>query len=177
MKFPKKKIIFSRKIYVAHMDSTTGGVAKVKIDDGEAITRMPLKWVVLASTYALAAAAPGYAQAQDEARPNAEPVEVIVITATRRSERVTDVPISVQAVAGSELKKLGAVNFADYARTVAGISFLDFGPGRSQIFVRGVSTGGDIATGKEATVGVYLDEVPISEGSSQPDLKLFDINR
>ena len=149
----------------------------MKIVVSEAIVRTPLKWALLTSTCALAAAAPTYAVAQDEARSNGETVEVIVVTATRRSERVTDVPISIQAVGESELKKLGAVNFADYARTVAGISFLDFGPGRSQIFVRGVSTGGDIATGKEATVGVYLDEVPISEGSSQPDLKLFDINR
>ncbi|MCG8506130.1 MAG: Plug domain-containing protein, partial [Sphingomonadales bacterium] len=149
----------------------------MKIVVSEAIVTTPLKWALLASTCALAAAAPTYAVAQDEARSNGETVEVIVVTATRRSERVTDVPISIQAVGESELKKLGAVNFADYARTVAGISFLDFGPGRSQIFVRGVSSGGDITTGKEATVGVYLDEVPISEGSSQPDLKLFDINR
>lgn len=101
----------------------------------------------------------------------------IVVTATRRSERLQDVPLSIQAVRGDDLKKLGAVNFADYSRTVAGVQFQDDGPGRSQIFIRGVSSGADVDTGKESTVGVYIDETPVSEGSSQPDLKLFDINR
>src|SRR3546814_19380462 len=57
------------------------------------------------------------------------------------------------------------------------VSFLDIGPGRAQSFIRGVSTGGDVDTGKESTVGVYIDETPVTEGSSQPDLKLYDIDR
>lgn len=105
------------------------------------------------------------------------PPDEIVVTATRRSETIQNVPISIQAVTGTDLGKQGAVNFADYARTLAGISFQDDGPGRTQIFMRGVSTGGDIDTGKESTVGIYFDETPVSEGSSQPDLKLFDISR
>src|SRR3546814_17830154 len=48
---------------------------------------------------------------------------------------------------------------------------------RSQIFIRGVSTGGDVDTGKESTVGVYIAETPVTEGSSQPDLKLYAIER
>lgn len=101
----------------------------------------------------------------------------IVVTATRRDESLVDVPFSIQAVSGQELAQTGAVNFADYARSIAGVSFLDDGPGRSQIFIRGVSTGGDVDTGKESTVGVYIDETPVTEGSSQPDLKLYDIAR
>jgi outer membrane receptor protein involved in Fe transport len=101
----------------------------------------------------------------------------VIVTATRRAERLLDVPASLQAVGRDELRKLGAVDFSDYARTLAGVSFIDGGPGRSQIFMRGVSTGGDIGQGKESTVGIYLDETPISESSSQPDIKLFDIER
>ena len=101
----------------------------------------------------------------------------IVVTATRREARLLDIPLSIQAVSGDELTRQGAVNFADYARTVAGVAFLDEGPGRAQIFIRGVSTGGDVDTGKEATVGVYIDETPVTEGSSQPDLRLYDIDR
>jgi iron complex outermembrane receptor protein len=103
--------------------------------------------------------------------------EDIVVTATRRGERLIDVPLSIQAIDGAELVRSGAVNFADYARAVAGVSFIDAGPGRAQIFIRGVSTGEDVDTGKEATVGVYIDETPVTEGSSQPDLKLYDIDR
>src|SRR3546814_5365009 len=80
-----------------------------------------------------------------------------------------DIPLSIQAVSGEELAKTGAVNFADYSRTIAGVSFLDSGPGRAQIFIRGVSTGGDVDTGKESTVGVYIDETPVTEGSSRSE--------
>jgi outer membrane receptor protein involved in Fe transport len=104
-------------------------------------------------------------------------VEEIIVTARKRTERLQDVPQSIQALSGEELRKQGALNFADYARTVAGVSFQDDGPGRSQLFIRGVSTGGDVDTGKESTVGVYIDETPVTEGASQPDLRLYDIDR
>jgi iron complex outermembrane recepter protein len=142
------------------------------------------KKALLATTVALSYAAPVWAQDGQSAQRNrqsaqAQPsvTDTIIVTATRRAERLFDVPASIQAVNGEELELLGAVDFSDYARTLAGVSFIDAGAGRSQIFIRGVSTGGDIGQGKEATVGVYLGETPISESSSQPDIKLFDIER
>jgi iron complex outermembrane receptor protein len=104
-------------------------------------------------------------------------LEDVVVTARKREERLLDVPFSLQVLGSDELDKLGAVNFADYARAVAGVQFEDKGPGRANIFMRGVSTGGDVDTGKQSTVGVYFDETPMSESSSQPDLKLYDIDR
>ncbi|QIG79386.1 TonB-dependent receptor [Stakelama tenebrarum] len=134
---------------------------------------------LLAAVGMVALAAP--AQAQQAAPPEAQAApaqgDEIVVTATRRSERLQDVPLSMQALGGDELAQMGAVNFADYARSVAGVQFQDDGPGRAQIFIRGVSSGADIDTGKESTVGVYFDETPVSEGSSQPELKLYDISR
>ena len=43
--------------------------------------------------------------------------------------------------------------------------------------MRGVSTGSDVDTGKQSSVGMYFDETPISESSSQPDIKLYDVLR
>ncbi|WP_415289109.1 TonB-dependent receptor [Brevundimonas sp. S1H14] len=133
----------------------------------------------LTSCCAAAFAGPAQAQAPTQAQAPAQDASVldeIIVTATRRSLRLSDVPLSIQAISGADLERQGAVNFADYGRTVAGVSFIDAGPGRSQIFIRGVSTGGDVDTGKESTVGVYIDETPVTEGSSQPDLKLYDID-
>lgn len=133
----------------------------------------------LTSCCAAAFAEPAQAQAPTQAQAPAQDASVldeIIVTATRRSLRLSDVPLSIQAISGADLERQGAVNFADYGRTVAGVSFIDAGPGRSQIFIRGVSTGGDVDTGKESTVGVYIDETPVTEGSSQPDLKLYDID-
>jgi iron complex outermembrane receptor protein len=87
------------------------------------------------------------------------------------------VPFSLQVLDDQELTQLGAVNFSDYARTVAGVSFEDKGAGRWTIFMRGVSTGSDADTGKDSSVGIYFDELPIPEDSSQPDLKLYDMDR
>lgn len=118
------------------------------------------------------AAAPAAAPADETAN-----TEEIIVTARKREERVVDVPFAIQVVTGEKLERIGAVNFGDYARTIAGLQFEDKGAGRANIFMRGVSTGGDVDTGKQSTVGVYFDEAPIAESSSQPDLKLFDIDR
>jgi len=141
------------------------------------------KRLISASLLSAALLGPQVARAQDGSAgtsasdPAQHDETAIVVTATRRDESLADVPFSIQAVGGEELARTGALNFADYARSIAGVSFLDDGPGRSQIFIRGVSTGGDVDTGKESTVGVYIDETPMTEGSSQPDLRLYDIDR
>ncbi len=142
------------------------------------------KRILLSTAAALLFAAPAWAQDGTPTPGNEElhqtsrtSTDTIIVTATRRAERLFNVPASIQALGGDELEALGAVDFSDYARTLAGVALIDAGAGRSQIFIRGVSTGGDIGQGKEATVGVYLGETPISESSSQPDIKLFDIER
>jgi iron complex outermembrane receptor protein len=104
-------------------------------------------------------------------------LEEIIVTARKRDEKAIDVPFSLQVVDDSELTKLGAIDFSDYARTIAGVSFEDKGAGRWTIFMRGVSTGSDVDTGKQSSVGMYFDETPISESSSQPDIKLYDVSR
>jgi iron complex outermembrane receptor protein len=103
-------------------------------------------------------------------------LEEVVVTATKRAQLLSDVPIAVQAVTGEELAMLGAQNFTDYARTLAGVQFMDVGTGRDQIFIRGVAAPQGYI-GMESAIGVYLDDVPISEGSGQPDLNLYDIDR
>ena len=133
--------------------------------------------LLLATAMAISVGMPALAQEYEGVEPEALVADAVIVTATRRAERLIDVPLSIQAIGGDELEKLGAVDFSDYVRTVAGISFIDSGAGRSQISIRGVTTGQDIGQGAEATVGVYLDETPISEASSQPDIKLFDIDR
>ena len=135
------------------------------------------KSLLLGTALGFAMAALAVAQADGSEGARAAQNDTVIVTATRRAERLTDVPLAIQAVSGDELEKLGAVNFSDYGRNLAGVSFIDAGAGRTQIFIRGVTPGADIGQGAEATVGVYLDEVPISEAAAQPDLKLFDIDR
>ena len=70
-------------------------------------------------------------------------LEEIVVTAQKRTERLQDVPLSITALSAMQLEKLGADGFTDYARTIPGLSFIDRGPGRNKITIRGISTGVD----------------------------------
>lgn len=103
-------------------------------------------------------------------------LQEVVVTANKRAELLSDVPIAVQAVTSKELDMLGAQDFTDYARSLVGVQFIDSGTGRDEIFMRGVAAPQGYI-GMESAVGVYLDDVPISEGGGQPDINLYDINR
>lgn len=118
----------------------------------------------------------GSQQSATEAQPSWQ-LEEVTVTARKRQEKAIDVPFSLQVIESQDLTQLGALDFSDYARTVAGVSFEDKGAGRYTIFMRGVSTGSDVDTGKDSSVGIYFDEIPIAEDSSQPDLKLYDMDR
>src|SRR5712675_787037 len=61
---------------------------------------------------ALASAAQHAAFAADEETPSAG-ISEVVVTAQRRSESIQDVPITVQAISGDQLKQLNVVSFND----------------------------------------------------------------
>jgi outer membrane receptor protein involved in Fe transport len=103
-------------------------------------------------------------------------LEEVVVTATKRAEKLSDVPLAVQALTADELQKQGARTFDDYARSVAGLQYVSTGAGRDQIFMRGIAAPQGYI-GMQSAIGVYLDDVPISEGLNQPDLNLYDIDR
>jgi iron complex outermembrane recepter protein len=105
--------------------------------------------------------------------------EEMVVTARKREENVQDVPMSVAAPSGSELRDRGAENIEDIAANVAGFTVQNLGPGQSQVAMRGVSSG-QIARdqpGVKEQVGVYLDESVISLSLFTPDIDLFDVSR
>lgn len=108
----------------------------------------------------------------------AQGFEEIVVTATKRgAQNLQEIPLSVQAVSGEQLDKLGAVDFNDYFRLIPGLAVFDQGPGDKRYIIRGIN-----ATGA-GTVGLYLDEIIITGenaqdgGGRQPDIKLYDLDR
>lgn len=123
------------------------------------------------------------ANAQDGANPAnsdeaAQAIDEIIVTGTRRSESVRDVPFNIQAISSDTLEKTGATNIADFARTVPGLSMTDTGPsGGVKLVLRGLRTGTE--AGLEPTTAVYVDEVPVDMPlrGAPLDLKLVDIER
>lgn len=109
-------------------------------------------------------------------------LEEIVVTATKRAESAQDIPITVQALGEQSLEDLGIANFKDYIRNLAGVTSGGRGPGRNEVFIRGVSVGkGGLkiagAVGSEPTVSFFLDEAPISIGGRNIDPYMTDMSR
>lgn len=134
------------------------------------------KVLLLAATSAIATIAT--ASAQTQAAPNAE--EDIVVTADRQSERsVQDIPMSITAVDTALLDRRGQAGLEDIVRATPGVSIQASGPGRNKIDIRGVTAGSfDFTDAQDRSlVSVYLDEVPISLAASNPDVRVFDLER
>ncbi|RDC60865.1 hypothetical protein HME9302_02081 [Alteripontixanthobacter maritimus] len=106
---------------------------------------------------------------------------VIVVTAQKREQDLTEVPSSITVLDGEALENIGAVNFEDYAKYIPGLgSSSQGGPGQRQLILRGVNAGDDPAS----TVGVYVDEAPVGSSTSLAtggrlgfELVPFDIER
>lgn len=123
------------------------------------------------------AAAPAPADQPAAAAP-AQGIGEIVVTATRRSESVQKVPISLQALTTQKLEQREVVNFNDYVALLPSVSFASLGPGRSDLYFRGVAY--DTGTGESRalpTSGVYLDEIPITSAGRLPEVHVYDIGR
>jgi iron complex outermembrane recepter protein len=100
----------------------------------------------------------------------------VIVTAQRRTEDVKEVPTSISVLAGAALENSHIGGLEDISRAVPGLSFAaGGGPGLDNIEMRGVSS-----TSGSATVGLYLDDVPITvtnlyNGAVEP--RLFDMDR
>jgi len=108
-------------------------------------------------------------------------LEEIIVTATRRDQRLQSVPLSVHVLTEKELRRLGAVGFADFARSVPGLSFTDGGTGGEKQTIRGISVNPWVEV--NPGTAVHLDEVPVTGAGGttgppfNPDPVLIDINR
>ena len=99
----------------------------------------------------------------------------VTVTASRREESLSKVPISVSAYTQESLELKGIKDFSDVARYTPGVA-MDTSQSNA-ISIRGISS-----TGGSGTTGIYIDDVPIQVrelGFNSDDtlLKLFDLDR
>jgi outer membrane receptor protein involved in Fe transport len=107
-----------------------------------------------------------------------EGLEEIVVTAQKRSESVQDVPLNIQAFTTERLEELNVSGFEDYVKFLPSVSYSSAGPGFSQVYMRGVVSGGDgNHSGSLPSVGMYLDEQPITTIQGSLDIHVYDIER
>lgn len=118
------------------------------------------------------------ASAQDVS--GAPAVEEVIVTASKRSERIQDLPASISALGNEELRQRGAVSMEDYLRTVPGLSYIDRGVANNSVVMRGLTADAQNYTDMGGTVGIYLGDIPLAGlavSGNNADVKLVDMAR
>jgi len=105
-------------------------------------------------------------------------LEEIIVTAQKREENLQSVPVSIQALDTKKLEDLQVSRFDDYLKYLPSLSSQNYGPGQSQLYVRGVTNGGDgLQVGSQPLVGLYLDEQPVTTIANNLDVHIYDMAR
>jgi iron complex outermembrane receptor protein len=122
---------------------------------------------VVSPAYARAAAG---SAATDEAAPRPSTAESgggtlteIVVTAQRRSQRLTEVPISMQAVDGATLSRSGISSSVEFLKLTPSVNFVSgFTPAATSVTIRGISS---IAQegGVQPSTAIVVDDVPLAK--------------
>lgn len=104
------------------------------------------------------------------------PLDQLIVTAAKRPEPLIGSPDPVSALPGPEIERLGDGDFGHVALQFVGVTTTNLGPGRDKVLVRGLSDGS--FTGRtQSTVGLYLDDAPVTYNAPDPDLRLADVQR
>lgn len=114
---------------------------------------------------ALSCSTQALAQADAQAGPtsSAEPEYAageIVVTAQKREQNLSDVPMSISAISGDALADRGVQNVQDLAKLTPGLSFVDSGASIPVYSLRGVGFF-DTSLAARPTVSVYVDQIPL----------------
>ena len=117
-----------------------------------------MRSLLLASTAAAVLLGPGLALAQTT---DSAQLEEIIVTSTKRAERLQDVPVSVTAVTSDVLERNNVRELGDLVKLSPGLT-INYGsqPGNFSINMRGIGTfSNGIAV--ESDVAVVIDDVPV----------------
>ncbi|MDG1115226.1 MAG: TonB-dependent receptor plug domain-containing protein, partial [Pseudomonadales bacterium] len=104
-------------------------------------------------------------------------MEEVIVSATRRNESVQDVPISIEVLGEGELENNGVGDLEDFAHLIASMNYVTLGPGTGNVYMRGISSGGESLLGATPNVAVYMDEQPVTAVGSFLNPHIYDVQR
>ncbi len=96
--------------------------------------------------------------------------DVVIVTATRRAEDVTDIPYNISAIGSEQLDRLGITNFESLASQVPNLNLNSVGDravGAQRPVIRGLNASQSNRAGQaqeQAPVATYLGNVPTLAG-------------
>ncbi len=102
-------------------------------------------------------------------------LEEVIVTAQKREQRLSDVPMSISVVSGQVIEDLDISTALDMSYRVPGLVVQEAAPGSQMYTLRGVGS----SVGSFRLVGVYLDEADVTSAdpNGQYDLSLYDLAR
>ncbi len=115
----------------------------------------------------------GYAVAQEE---DAVELEEIIVTATKRTMSLQDIPHSIDVLSAVQLQRMGAKDLEATLRALPSVTLTALQPGQNSLVVRGITTE-PFEYRTDAQVAVYLDEQPMSSNSQQVGFRGIDMAR
>ena len=140
-------------------------------------SKMNTKKTLLASMVGLFATAGGVGSALaqgDEAATAQGRIDEIVVTANKREQLLLDVPLSVTAMSGKQLKNAGIESLYDLSFAVPNLTVTEVSPGRQSVTIRGVGN----ARGTSSLIGLYIDEAAVAGApEEQMDVRAIDLAR
>lgn len=129
-----------------------------------------------ATTWRIEPLPPHVARARTAPPPVVEGADIIV-TASKRDERLSDLPASITILGNRALDRLaGKRGLVDLLATIDGAFSTNLGPGRDRVFLRGVADSAFNGT-SQSLVSLYVDDARIGYSSPDPDLRMVDIDR
>tara|TARA_B100000287_G_scaffold435087_1_gene501773 strand:+ start:2347 stop:4608 length:2262 start_codon:yes stop_codon:yes gene_type:complete len=107
-----------------------------------------------------------------------EQLEEVVVTAQKREQNAQDIPMSISTLVDETLNELNIKDFSDYVLQLPSVSAVQRRPGMGQIFMRGISDGGNVNQSLQGpAVAIYLDEAPVTAIGDNLDVHIYDIDR
>ncbi len=98
-------------------------------------------------------------------------LDEVVVTATKREEKLHDVAMSITAVTGEDMLRRIETGFTDFAAQVPGLAIEALDAGTNRIILRGQNVG---SVG--ATVATTVDDIPFFMSGAQADGSFFSAN-
>jgi outer membrane receptor protein involved in Fe transport len=144
-------------------------------------TNHKITCAVLAALSAHACFAADAADSADAS--SSDSLQLVTVTAQRRAQSIEDVPITIQAMTGQQLQDLNISTMQDVIKYLPNVSFGADGPGQGDIFMRGLSAGGNGGNQSTATfapfpnVAVYLDDQSLQFPGRNLDVYMADMER
>ena len=103
-------------------------------------------------------------------------LEEVLVTAQKRTESLSEVPLSIQAFTANKIEERGLINITDAIKLIPGAAYsASHAPSATALNLRGI--GGDINI--DPTIGFYIDDTPFATPSLgfSPPTDLFDLER